>query len=390
MPAPASRLGALPPYPFATLNQRVRELNAAGHNVLNIDIGNPDMPPPDCVVSALERSASDPRHHGYSGYKGTAIFREAVARYYARRFDIHIDPETQVLPLLGSKEGIVNLTLAYVDRGDSVLVPDIGYPAYSLGAYLAGASVSFVPVRAEHGFRMDLSELEHLVSGRTKIMWVNFPNNPTGAVCDGDHYQELVNFCRRHDVLLASDNPYVDVTYDEFSAGSVLQADGAFDTAVEFISFSKTYNMAGWRLGAAVGSARVLQNLLTIKSNVDSGHFEAIYDAGISAIDHTPQSWINARNATYQRRRDLIIDALPHIGLVAQRPLGSLYIWAKVVEGDGTSYAEQALTEAYVSLAPGAIYGPGGVPYVRMSVAIPDQSLDQALSRLKAWYAGRH
>ncbi|MBK8026010.1 MAG: aminotransferase class I/II-fold pyridoxal phosphate-dependent enzyme [Chloroflexi bacterium] len=389
MPAPATRLGSLPPYPFATLNQRVRDLNAAGHDVLNIDVGNPDMPPPETVIDSLKRSASEPSHHGYAGYKGTAPFRAAVARYYDRRFGIRIDPETQVLPLLGSKEGIVNLTMAYADRGDFVLVPDIGYPAYSLGAFLAGAQVKYVPICAEHGFRLDLSEVAQMLPDHPKLLWVNYPNNPTGAVSDPAYYQALVDFCREHDILLASDNPYVDVTYDGYTAGSVLQADGAFDTAIEFISFSKTYNMAGWRLGAAVGSASAIANLLVVKSNVDSGHFEAIYDAGITAIDTTPQPWIDARNAVYQRRRDRILQALPSIGLEANMPLGSLYIWGRALHGDGSWYAEAALTEAHVSLAPGAIYGPGGQPYVRMSVAVPDDRLEEALHRLKDWYAAR-
>lgn len=389
MPTPAMRLGNLPPYPFATLNQRVRHLQAAGHDVINIDVGNPDMPPADFVRDALNRSAAAPTHHGYSGYKGTVGFRLAIAEYYARRFGVTVDPEKQILPLIGSKEGIVNLALAYVDRGDSVLVPEIGYPAYSLGALLAGGNVCYVPNPETNGFRVDIAQLENIVSEHTKLLWVNYPNNPTGGVCDNAYYQELVGFCRQHDILLASDNPYVDVTYDGYTAGSVLQVEGAFDTAVEFISFSKTYNMAGWRLGAAVGSEEAIKNLLVVKSNVDSGHFQAVYDAGIAAIKWTTPDWIAARNAVYQRRRDMILKALPSIGLSAYKPLGSLYVWAKVADGNGSWYAESALTKAFVSLAPGAIYGPGGEEYIRMSVAIPDERLEEALSRLKGWYAGR-
>lgn len=390
MPTPAARLSNLPAYPFATLNQRVRELNAAGHDVINIDIGNPDMPPADFVVETLKRSASAPTHHGYSGYKGTAEFRNAVARYYDKRFGVKLNPETQVLPLLGSKEGIVNLTLAYLDRGDTALIPEIGYPAYSLGTLLAGAEICYFPTPESNGFRPDLSALENALPERSKLLWVNYPNNPTGAVCDSSYYRTLVDFCARHDILLASDNPYVEVTYDGFRAGSVMQQSGAVDTAVEFVSFSKTYNMAGWRIGAAVGSEQALKNLLTVKSNMDSGHFQAVYDAGIAAIDNTTQEWIDERNAVYQRRRDMILNMLPEVGLQAEKPLGSLYLWAKPVDGDGAWYAEAALTEAYVSLAPGAIYGPGGKPYVRMSVAVVDDKLEEALARLKVWYAARH
>lgn len=390
LPQPAARLSHLPPYPFAALNQRVAELKAAGHSVVNIDIGNPDMPPPTHVIEALSQSASVPTHHGYAGYRGTTEFRAAIARYYLARFGVTISPERHVLPLLGSKEGIVNLALSYLDHGDVVLIPEIGYPAYGLGATLAGGTIQYVPTPAENGFRIDLDALARSITPQAKLLWVNYPNNPTGAVCDLAHYQQLVDFARRHGLLLASDNPYADVTFDGYRAPSVLQVEGAFETAVEFISFSKTYNMAGWRLGAAVGAPAALENLLLVKSNVDSGHFHPIYDAGIAAIDLTPRSWIDDRNAVYQRRRDLILAALPSIGLSASPSQGSLYIWAKTEIEDGFWYAENALIEANVSLAPGAIYGPGGTGYVRMSLAVPESKLDEALTRLKRWYETRN
>jgi LL-diaminopimelate aminotransferase len=389
MPSPAARLNNLPPYPFAALNQRVRELNAAGHDVINIDVGNPDMPPPEAVISALTESAGKPGVHGYSGYKGTPSFRAAISRYYARRFGITPDPETQVMPLLGSKEGIVNLTLAYLDQGDSALIPEISYPAYNLGTILAGGTTIYVPVDAANGFAMSIDALRAALTPACKLVWINFPNNPTGGVVDLEYLTQIVDFCKENGLLLASDNPYVDVTFEGYRAHSILEVPGAIDTAVEFISFSKTYNMAGWRLGAAVGNAEAIRNLLTVKSNMDSGHFQPIYDAGIVAIDSTPQAWLDERNAIYQRRRDLILAALSEIGLRAEKPLGSLYIWARVLDGDGMWYAEHALMQANVSLAPGGIYGPGGSQYVRMSVAVPDARLQEALQRLKDWYAQR-
>jgi LL-diaminopimelate aminotransferase len=384
---PAARLSQLPPYPFAVINQRVRELTAQGIDVINLDVGSPDAPPPDFVIAALAQSAADPKKHGYSGYKGTPGFRAAVARYYARRFGVTLDPEREILPLVGSKEGIVNFCLTYLDRGDIALVPEIGYPSYSMGAFMAGAKVCWVPLDADFMPRLDAIPPETLE--RAKLLWVNYPNNPTGATVNADFYQRMVDFCAAHKLLLASDNPYVDVTYDGYIATSAMQARDAKAHTIEFISLSKSHNMAGWRLGAAVGSAETIANLLQIKSNFDSGHFHAIYDAGIVALDETPQPWIDARNAVYQRRRDRIIAALPHIGLHAETPKGSLYIWGRTADGDGRRYVEDALMHAHVSMAPGAIYGPGGDAYVRLSVGIGDARLEQALDRLKDWYKQR-
>ncbi len=387
MPTPAKRLKTLPPYAFAVLTQRVRELNAQGLDVIGLDIGSPDMPPPASVIEALDESASHPGHHSYGGYKGTAEFRAAIADYYRYRFGVMVDPEIQVMPLIGSKEGIVNLSLAYLDRGDLSLVPEIGYPSYTLGAHLAGADVCEVPTNESGGYLPDFAAIPADALARAKLLWVNYPNNPTGATAELDFYQRAVDFCNQHNLLLASDNPYVEVTYDGYVAGSALQADNAMDCTIEFMSFSKSYNMAGWRLGAAVGSPEAIKTLLQIKSNMDSGHFRPIYDAGIIAIEQVGREWIDQRNAIYQHRRDMILAALPEIGLSAIKRKGSLYVWAHVQAGDGAYYAEQALSHAHVSVAPGEIYGAAGKNYVRLSVGIPDDRLEEALARLKKWYA---
>jgi LL-diaminopimelate aminotransferase len=302
---------------------------------------------------------------------------------------VRLDPEREVLPLIGSKEGIVNLSLGYLDHGDVALVPDIGYPSYSMGARLAGADVCWLPMREEDGYHPDLSRLDSSVLSRAKLLWVNYPNNPTGATVDLDYYTQLAEFCRERDILLVSDNPYVEVTYDGYRASSVLQTDGAKQCAVEFMSFSKSYNMGGWRLGAAVGNADALKILLQIKSNVDSGHFRAVYDAGIVALDQTSQQWIDDRNCVYQTRRDKILELLPRIGLKAEKPKGSLYIWGRVTDGDGAGYTEAALREALIALAPGEAYGPGGTPFVRISLGVPDERLEIALQRLEDWYTSR-
>lgn len=385
MPTQAARLNTLPAYVFLAIGERVRALEAAGQPVTRLDIGNPDMPPPSAVIETLTDSAHQPHTHGYSGYRGTAAFRQAVARYYERRFGIQVNPETQVLPVIGSKEGIVNLSLAYIDRGDISLVPSISYPAYTLGTQLAGGETYWLPMNPETRYLPDVSAIPSDVLRRAKLLWVNYPNNPTGATAEINDYVHLVEFCQAHDILLVSDNPYVDVTFDGYTAPSVLQVPGALNTALEFISFSKTHNMAGWRLGAAVGLPAALKTLLQVKSNMDSGHFTAIYDAGITALD-TPESWIEQRNSIYQQRRDRILAVLPQIGLEAHRPKGSLYIWAKVLRGSVEQYIEEALTHAHVVFAPGNAYGPGGEGYIRISLGVEDQQLETALNNLIRWY----
>lgn len=389
MPPPAHRLTDLPPYAFVAQGQRIQQMLAGGIDVISLDIGSPDLPPPPQVIEALTNSAQNPGRHGYSGYKGIPAFREAVARYYQRRFGVTVDPDREVLPLIGSKEGIVNLALAYLGSGDIALVPDIGYPSYSMGARLAGGDISWVPFRESNRYLPDLESIPQDILRKAKLLWINYPNNPTGAAAELEDYTRIVDFCCRHDILLASDNPYVDVTFDGYLAPSVLQVTGAMECAVEFISFSKTYNMAGWRLGAAVGNPAALGNLLQIKSNIDSGHFRAIYEAGITAIDAIPQTWIDERNQVYQRRRDRILQVLPDIGLRANKPKGALYVWAQVDDGDGLSYADAMLMEAHVAAAPGGIYGPGGKDYIRISLSLPDDRLGEALNRLVRWYRNR-
>lgn len=388
MPTRSQRLKSLPPYPLATLNQRIRDMEQQGIDIIRLDAGNPCSRPPQPVIDCLYQSANQPAHHGYTGYRGTLEFREAVAGYYDKRFGVRLDPETEVLPLIGTKEGIVNLSTALLDPGDIVLIPAVSYPSYSIGAQLAGAQVHWLPVNEASHFLPDLSSLPAQVARRAKLLWLNYPNNPTGAVAPRAFYQRTVDFCIEHDILLASDIAYADVTYDGYRGGSALQIDNATRCAVEFMSLSKTYNMAGWRLGAAVGCPDALNALFMMKSNIDSGHFRPVYDAGIAAFQ-TPPEWIDQRNKIYQRRRDRILDVLPQIGLRANKPLAALYIWARVEEGNGQNYARDALHEARVSMVPGLVYGDGGDRYVRLSLTVDDDYLDQALQRLQAWACER-
>lgn len=356
--------------------------------VYRLDIGNPDMPPPSAVIESLATSASNPKNHGYNSYRGTPAFRRALAKHYQRRFGVTLDPDVEILPLLGSKEGIVNITLAHLSPGDVALIPDIGYPAYAMGTRLAEAEVYWVKLDPNRGYKPNLADIPADILKRAKVLWVNYPNNPTGAMITLADYNEIAHFCEKHDILLISDNPYVDVLFEGATAPSALQSDADRSHIVEFFSFSKSYNMAGWRLGAALGSKEAIDNLLAIKSNIDSAHFTPVYDAGITALD-TPQSWLDERNGAYQRRRDMIMATLPHIGLSAEKPMGSLYVWAKVLDGEATAYVESAISDAHVSLAPGAAYGPGGDDYVRFSVGVADGELAEALDALKSWYSRR-
>ncbi|MBP6297716.1 MAG: aminotransferase class I/II-fold pyridoxal phosphate-dependent enzyme [Anaerolineae bacterium] len=390
MPAPAERLSRLPAYLFAVIGDRLRDMQAEGIDVIRLDIGSPDAPPPAAVVDKLYDAARNPSNHGYSGYRGLGRFREAVARYYLRRFNVTLDPGSEVLPLIGSKEGIANLCLAYCDKGDAALIPNIGYPSYMQGARLAGADIVWVPADEETDYLMDFEQVSPSDRQRSKIAWVNYPNNPTGATAELDFYTRAVEFCAGNDVLLASDNPYCEVTYDGYNAPSVMQVEGAKDISLEFVSLSKSHNMAGWRIGAAVGSKKLIDTLLKVKSNIDSGHFNAIYEAAAFALDNTPQSWIDARNETYRLRRDKLMTVLPEVGLRAQNPKATLYVWATPDKLSARQYVQEALEVAHVSLAPGEGYGPGGVDWIRFSVGMTDDRFDEALSRLKAWYSSKY
>ncbi|HLY28763.1 MAG TPA: aminotransferase class I/II-fold pyridoxal phosphate-dependent enzyme [Aggregatilineales bacterium] len=388
LPRRAYRLDHLPPYGFAVLGQRIQDMTAVGKDVIRLDIGSPDLPPSEAVIEAFKRSASNPHHYQYGSYRGDPAFREAVAAYYKRRFGVELDPFHEILPLIGSKEGLVNLAVAYIDRGDAAIVPSIAYPAYMMGTIMAGGSVIDMPLDPDNGYLPDFDAIKGDLS-HAKLLWINYPNNPTGAVADLAFYERAAAFCREHNLLLCSDNPYCEIVFDGYQAPSALQAAGAKDCTVEFMSVSKTYNLAGVRLGACVGNAEAIHNLLNVKSNIDSGHWKAIYDAATYAINNTSQSWIDERNLRYQARRRRILDTLPHIGLEAFESPATLYVWARVPDGDDESYARAALEEAEVALTPGTIYGIAGAGYVRISLTMPEERLDAALARLRDWYRVR-
>jgi len=380
---PAKRLSNLPPYLFAEMEQRLAELRAQGVDVIRLDIGSPDMPPNDEIIEALARSAHQPNRHGYPGYYGLPELRRAIADYYARRFGVELDPEGEVLPLIGSKEGLANLSLAFLDPGDVALVPDPAYPTYELGAYLAGGTTYHLPLLAERDFLPDLAAIPVDVARKARLLWLNYPNNPTSAVAPLEFFAEAVAFAREHDLLLCHDAPYCDITYEGYRPPSLLQVEGAKEVAIEFNSLSKTYNMAGWRIGMVVGNRAAIKALAQVKTNVDSGIFTAIQEAAVTALTGD-QTWLERRNAIYQERRDIILDGLAAVGIKARKPLATLYIWAEVPDGySSAGFAHKLLTEKGVSFTPGSSYGQYGEGYLRISVGMATPRVREAMERLK-------
>jgi len=379
---PANRIVNLPPYPFARLGRRIAEFKAQGMDVIRLDIGSPDLPPPQPIINALCRSAHDPHHHGYAGYYGIPALRQAMAAYYQRRFGVTLDPDNEVVPLIGSKEGIVNIALAYLDPGDLALVPDPGYAPYTMGAYLASGRVETFPLLAERNYLPDLDAIPADLADRAKLIWLNYPNNPTGATATLEFFAEVVAFAHEHDLLICHDAPYCELTYDGYVAPSILQVEGAREVAIEFNSLSKMYNMAGWRVGMAVGNQQALEGLARVKTNIDSGIFRAIQDAAVEALTGD-QSWLPERNAIYQERRDIILAGLAAVGIHARKPEASLYVWAPVPEGyTSDGFATRLLEEKGVSVAPGTVFGAHGEGYMRVSLGAATERIREAMERL--------
>lgn len=380
----ARRLSATPPYVFATLDGKIASLRGQGVDVIRLDIGSPDGPPPDAVVEALSTSARDPRRHGYAGYAGTPALRSAIAAYYRRRFGVRLDASAQILPLIGSKEGIAHMAMAWLDPGDVALVPDPGYPTYAASVALAGAEVYALPLRAEGGWLPDLDAIPEAVLRRARLLWLNYPNNPTGAIAPLSFFERAVAWCRRHEILLCHDAPYADVCFDGYRAPSVLEVAGADEVAVEFNSLSKSHNMAGWRTGMAVGNATAVAALAQLKTNIDSGHFLAIQDASVAALQ-TDAAWIDQRNAVYQARRDALLPVLTgELGLQTAVPRAGLYLWPRIpAPYTSAGFADKILTETGVSLTPGSAFGECGEGYLRISLGQTTDRFMAAVERLR-------
>jgi LL-diaminopimelate aminotransferase len=381
----SQRMDNLAPYLFVEINKKIAAKKALGEEIINFSIGDPDIPTPENVINKLCQTAHEPANHRYPETFGLPEFRQTVADWYMKRFKVSLDPNSEVLPLLGSKEGIAHIALCFIDPGDIVLVPDPSYPVYTGGTVLAGGKIHYMPLLQKNKFLPDFNAIPEEVLKKSKLMWINYPNNPTGATAEIDFYNRVVEFARKYDILVCHDCPYSEVAFDDYKPVSFLQAEGAKDVGVEFHSLSKSYNMTGWRIGMVVGNAKAVQALNIIKSNMDSGAPQAIQYAAIEALNNSQEA-IDKHNAVYQRRRDLVIDVLNDIGVEARPPKAGLYIWAKVPEGyTSIEFTNDLLDNIGVVVTPGTGYGANGEGYIRLSLTIQDANLVKGQSRLSGW-----
>jgi LL-diaminopimelate aminotransferase len=382
---PSSRLDRIAPYLFAELERKVREKRAAGIEVISLGIGDPDRPTPPLVVEAMQEAVADPGTHRYPSNRGRQEFREAISDFYERRFDVDdIDPETEVIPAIGAKECIFNLNLAFLDPGDVALAADPGYPVYTRGPLIAGGEPVLMPLVPELGFVPDLEAIDAGARERARLMYLNYPNNPTGAIVPDGFFARVVEFAREHDILVVHDNAYSETCFDGYRAPSFLATPGAKEVGVEVFSLSKGYNMTGWRCAAIVGHAAAVATYWRLKSNIDSGNFDAVQLAGVAALSPDGAVEVASMCELYERRRDLVVEALRRIGVEVTPPKATIYIWAPVPEGfeSSAAYCEHVLEEAAVAVSPGGAYGPNGEGFFRISLTAPDHQLHEAVERL--------
>lgn len=379
----ARRIQALPPYLFAQIDKKIAEAKARGVDVISFGIGDPDLPTPGHIIERLQKEAANPATHRYPSYEGLAVYREAVARWYGKRFGVELDPKTEVVSLIGSKEGIAHIPMCFVDPGDLCLVPDPGYPVYSIGVLFAGGESYKMPLLAENGFLPDLSAIPTEVAKKAKLLYLNYPNNPTGAVADLDFFKEVVAFAKANDIIVCHDAAYTEIAFDGYRPISFLETPGAKEVGIEFHSLSKTYNMTGWRVGWAVGNSDVISALGRIKTNIDSGIFEAIQYAGVEALEG-PQDCLEENIKIYTQRRDLLVDGLKSLGCPIEKPKATIYVWAPVPTGmNSTDFAALLLEKAGVVVTPGVGYGDSGEGFFRMSLTLPTERLEEGLERIK-------
>ncbi len=381
--APSRRLEAMPPYKFQELERQIADKRAAGIDVISLGIGDPDEPTYPHIVEAMQAAVADPSTHQYPSNRGREEFRRAFAEFYERRFGVEIDADGEVIPAIGAKECIYNLCFAFLDPGDVALASDPGYPVYTGGPVLAGASAELLPLKPELGFAPDLDAVPAAVAARARLMFLNYPNNPTGAVVPEGFFEQAVEFAREHEILVVHDNAYSETTYDGYVAPSFLATPGAKEVGVEVFSLSKGYNMTGWRCAAILGNAEAVQAYWRLKTNVDSGLFEAVQLAGAAAL-RGPDEPLRRMNETYARRRDLVVSALGAIGVEVDAPKGTIYVWAPVPAGHtSTSFAELVLEEAAVVVSPGSMYGPSGEGFFRIALTTPDDRISEAVERMR-------
>ena len=381
----SERMNRVPPYLFVQISRKIAEKKAQGIEVISFGIGDPDIPTPDYIIEALGEASQDAPNHRYPESEGLPEFRESVADWYLRRFGVELDPEKEVISLIGAKEGIGHVAFCFLDAGDIALVPDPGYPVYAMGTLFAGGASYMLPLISENDWLPDLDSIPDDIAGRAKLLWLNYPNNPTGAVANLGYYGKAIEFAGKHNIAVMHDACYTEVAYDGYRPPSFLQADGAMDVGIEFHSLSKSYNMTGWRIGMAVGNAGMIDALLTIKSNLDSGVPQAVQHMAIEAMKQPLES-VDDRNAVYQARRDRIVPVLKDMGMKVESPKAGLYIWAGVPEGyTSVDFAEKLLEDTDVLMIPGGNYGAAGEGYVRLSITLQDDLIDKALHRVSGW-----
>ena len=381
----ASRIEKVPPYLFVGISRKIAEKRAQGIDVISFGIGDPDIPTPDNVIEKLRQTALDGPNHRYPETDGLPEFRQAVADWYQRRFGISVHPDKETLPLIGAKEGIGHAALCFIEPGDIALVPDPGYPVYSVGTWFAGGECHWMPLLEENGWMPDLDAIPDDVADKATVMWLNYPNNPTGAIADADYFAKVVEFAKAHDIAVMHDASYSEVAFDGYRPISFLETPGAIDVGVEFHSLSKSYNMTGWRLGMAVGNEDIISALMVIKSNLDSGVPNAIQYMGMEAMELS-QDAIDERNAIYEHRRDRVVQTLRDIGLDAIPPKASLYVWTRIPEGfTSAEFTALLLDEADIVVTPGNGYGEYGEGYIRLSLTINDEDMEKGLARLSEW-----
>ena len=381
----SDRLGKLAPYPFVEISRIIAEKKAAGVDIVTFGIGDPDIPTPQPIIDKLLEASQDPPNHRYPETDGLPEVRRAIAHWYDQRFGVQLDPDKEVLPLIGAKEGIGHAAFCFLDPGDIALIPDPAYPVYGVGTMFAGAESHIMPLYERNGWLPELDAIPGPVANAAKLMWLNYPNNPTSAVATHEDLAAAVAYCREKEIALLHDAAYSEVGYDGYRATSCMQVDGAKDVSLEFHSLSKTYNMTGWRFGMAVGNADMIRALFQIKANLDSGIPQAIQQMAIEALTG-PQACVDSNVEIYQRRRDRVIKALTTLGLTVDVPRASLYVWARVPEGfTSAELAARLLEETDIVVTPGSSYGQYGEGYIRLSLTTPDEQVEKGCQRLESW-----
>jgi LL-diaminopimelate aminotransferase len=379
----AKRIANVPPYLFAEIDKKKAALRARGADIIDFGIGDPDLPTPESITDFLHAAIDDPQFQQYPPYEGTLEFRQAVAEWYGKRFGVKLDANHEVMALIGSKEGIAHIFFALIDPGDIALIPDPAYPVYKMATILAGGKPYLMPLKEENGFIPKLNEIPKRIAQKAKIMFINYPNNPTGAVADEKFLKAAVAFAREYDILLCSDLAYSEVAYDGYRPKSILEIPGAKNVAVEFHSLSKTYNVTGWRLGMAVGNAKALNALSIIKTNIDSGAYKAIQHAGARALTG-PQDCIKETAATFAKRRNVLVNGLNSLGWKLERPKATFYVWVKTPKGKTSSrFVEELMDKCAILTVPGSGYGKFGEGFIRLAITVKTPRINEAIQRMK-------